>query len=276
MKTRPVNAARAVALVALVGVVMFPAVSAAQSQSRGAAKHYIFDDEFSGKTLSSSWTAVAGANPSNQEQECYSPQNVSVGGGNLREKAQVGTVAKCDCPPSSSDKCPYKSGAIQWRSFSFTYGTVTFRAKFAGGKGTWPAVWLLGTGCQKPTWIDSKTCKWPQPGYNEIDIAEILGSVHTDVNEQIHTDTSKNVQENPGCTAKTTNVADNWHTYKLIWTAKSLTWEIDGKTTCTLTKYIPATPMFMIINTAVGGIGAGPVKASTLPQTTEIDYVRIT
>jgi hypothetical protein len=34
--------------------------------------------------------------------------------------------------------------------------------------------------------------------------------------------------------------------------------------------------MFLIINTAVGGIGAGPVKNSTLPQTTDVDYVRVT
>jgi hypothetical protein len=33
--------------------------------------------------------------------------------------------------------------------------------------------------------------------------------------------------------------------------------------------------MFLIINTAVGGIGGGTVDPSTLPQTHQVDYVRV-
>jgi beta-glucanase (GH16 family) len=66
------------------------------------------------------------------------------------------------------------------------------------------------------------------------------------------------------------------HVYTLIWASGSLTWQIDGVQTCQITCYVPTTPMFMIINTAVGGIGGGTVKNSTLPQTTQIDYVRVT
>jgi beta-glucanase (GH16 family) len=228
----------------------------------------IFDDEFPGSTLSSAWTAVAGpGDQSNYEQECYSPQNVTVSGGVLQEEAEVASP--------STNTCGYISGAVQWTSLSFTYGTVSVRAKLAGGQGTWPAIWLLGADCQTPTWLQN-SCPWPAPGSDEIDIAEILSSVQNSVNEQIHTENPSGVFESPGCAASTSDVSQNWHVYTLIWAPGSLTWEIDGVQTCQVTSYVPTTPMFLIIDTAVGGAGAGTVQNSTLPQTTDINYVRVT
>ena len=235
----------------------------------------LFDDEFLGSTLSSAWTAVAEpGDQSNQEQECFSPKNVTVTGGMLEEEAQVGSISGCNCPPTSTKRCGYISGAVQWTSLSFTYGTVSVRAKMPGGKGTWPAIWLLGTDCQSPNWLEN-LCSWPAPGSNEIDIAEILQSNLTNVNQQVHTENSSGASENPGCTAPASNVSQNWHTYTLVWAPGSLTWEIDGVQTCKITSYVPSTPMFMIINLAVGGVGGGTVQNSTLPQTTEIDYVTV-
>jgi len=236
----------------------------------------MFDDEFPGSTLSSAWTAVAGpGDPSNSEQECYSPQNVTVAGGVLQELAEVGSISNCYCPPWSTTTCRYISGAVQWTSLSFTYGTVSVRAKLSGGKGTWPAIWLLGTNCQSPTWLQNN-CPWPAPGSDEIDIAEILQSNLTAVNEQIHTESPSGAWESPGCTAPASDVSQNWHVYTLVWAPGSMTWEIDGVQTCHITSYVPTTPMFMIIDTALGGVGGGTVKNSTLPQTTQIDYVRVT
>jgi beta-glucanase (GH16 family) len=55
-----------------------------------------------------------------------------------------------------------------------------------------------------------------------------------------------------------------------------MVWKIDGTTTCTIKQsYVPDTPMFLIINTAMGGSG-GSVSNSTLPQTMQIDYVQVT
>jgi beta-glucanase (GH16 family) len=236
----------------------------------------MFDDEFQGSTLSSAWTGVAGpGDASNNEQECFSPQNVTVTGGVLQEKAEVGSISGCNCPLSSTNSCGYTSGAVQWTSLSFTYGTVSVRAKLAGGQGTWPAIWLLGSDCESPTWLQS-SCPWPASGSNEIDIAEILQSNLTGVNEQIHTENSSGTWEEPECTGSTSDVSQNWHIYTLIWAPGSLTWKIDGVQTCQITSYVPTTPMFMIINTAVGGVGGGTVQNSTLPQTTQVDYVRVT
>ena len=252
----------------------------------------IFNDTFKGTALSSNWDGVVGANPSNGEQECYSSSNDSVGRGMLIETAVVGSVAaNCNCPPDSASTtlCPYASGAVQWSSLGFTYGTVSVRAKLAGGVGTWPAIWLLGTECRASItpnvagWIGSGTnCPWPAQGANEIDIAEIqpepIGNPLV-VNEAVHTTDPSGAKVNEGCGSPPVNTcpgnAPGFHTYTLVWAPGSLTWEIDGKSTYSLTQDVPSTPMFLIINTAVGGTGV-TVDNATLPQTTEVSSVKVT
>ncbi len=253
----------------------------------------IFDDTFGGAALSSAWEAVVGSNSFNGEQECYSATDDSVGGDMLTETAVVGSVpANCYCPPGSASKavCPYASGAVQWASLGFTYGTVTVRAKLAGGVGTWPAIWLVGTDCQTSItagvvgWVGSGVdCPWPAQGANEIDIAEIqpepFGSPSV-VNEAVHTTDSSGAKVNEGCgyapgaSTCPANTA-GFHTYTLVWAPGSLTWEIDGEKTFTLTQDVPSTPMFLIMNTAVGGTGV-TVNDATLPQTTEVSSVMVT
>jgi hypothetical protein len=252
----------------------------------------IFDDTFTGTALSSAWDDVVGSSPFNEEQECYQSSNDAVGGDMLAETADVGSVAaNCYCPPGSASKtlCPYASGAVQWSSLGFTYGTVTVRAKLAGGVGTWPAIWLLGTECRNSItadvvgWIGSGVdCPWPAQGANEIDIAEIqpapIGNPSL-VNEAVHTTDESGAEVNEGCgyglvNSCPANVA-GWHTYTLVWAPGSLTWEIDGKSPYTLTKDVPSTPMFLVIDTAVGGTRV-TVDTTTLPQTTDISSVVVT
>ena len=161
---------------------------------------------------------------------------------------------------------------VQWTSYNFLYGTLEIRAKMAGGQGTWPTLWLLGTNCQQTNVVSPDNippCNWPQSGSDEIDMTEILSGNLTTVNQQIHSGSS-----NPGCGAGTTDVSQNWHTYGLVWRPGSIAWTIDGATTCTITTAVPSTPMFLMINTALGGAG-GTVVDSTLPQTLSVDYVRV-
>jgi beta-glucanase (GH16 family) len=131
---------------------------------------------------------------------------------------------------------------------------------------------LLGSNCQATnvkSADNSGACNWPQPGSDEIDITEILNSNHTSVNQQIHS-----AGNNSGCTASTTDVSQNFHVYQLVWAAGSLEWKIDGTSTCKITNGIPSNPMFLIISTAMGGAG-GAINSSTLPQTSLVDYVKI-
>ena len=198
----------------------------------------------------------------NGELQCFLPANVGEGGGYLTE------VVKVD---SSCTGFSYTSGAIQMRTYNFTYGTVSVRAKFAGGTGPWPAIWLLGANCQ-PWRMYTNHCQWPQPGSDEIDIAEILNSNHSAVNQQIHSTAGS-----PGCMPTTSDTSQNWHVYTLIWAPGKVTWEIDGVVTCVQTgAVVPSHPMFLIMNLSLGGTGGGTVNNGTLPQISYFDYVRVT
>ena len=227
---------------------------------------YSFDDEFNGSAFDTTqWVAMnRPGDSSNNELQYYLPTNVNLSNGLLN------ITSKSD---NAVQGYSYTSGMVQWESFNFTYGTIEFRALMAGGQGTWPAVWLLGTNCQQSNVNSADNvppCNWPEPGSDEIDITEILSSNHTQVNQEIHSGSN-----NAGCTAITTDVSQNWHTYDLIWAPGSLTWQIDGVTTCHITSGVPTTPMFLIVNTAMGGAG-GAVNGGTLPQTLSLDYVRVT
>jgi beta-glucanase (GH16 family) len=163
---------------------------------------------------------------------------------------------------------------VQWSSsYNFTYGTVEFRAKMAGGQGTWPAIWLLGVNCQESNLSSADnigSCNWPQPGSDEIDITEIKNANQKTVWQNVISGSS-GFQT---CTPQTSDVSQNFHVYQLIWAAGSLEWKIDGTSTCKFTNNIPSNPMFMMINTAMGGSG-GSVNNSTLPQTLQVDYVKV-
>jgi beta-glucanase (GH16 family) len=226
----------------------------------------VFDDEFNGTSLdTNAWVAMnRPGDLSNSEKQCYKPSNATVGGGNLVILTRV---------DSSCTGYSYTSAMIQWKSFNFTYGYVEVRAKLAGGLGPWPAIWMLGANCQQTNVIEPGNippCSWPNPGSDEIDMTEIAASNHTQVNQQIHSSAG-----NPQCLVGASDVSQNWHTYGLTWTAASVIWTIDGATTCTITTAVPTTPMFLLLNTAIGGLG-GTIDPVTLPQSSFIDYVRVT
>jgi beta-glucanase (GH16 family) len=133
---------------------------------------------------------------------------------------------------------------------------------------------MLGANCQASNLSSADntgSCNWPQQGSDEIDITEIKSGDQTTVWQNVISGAS-GFQT---CTPKTTDVSQNWHVYQLVWTAGALTWKIDGKETCKFTSNIPSNPMFLMVNTAMGGAG-GVVNGSTLPQTLQVDYVKVT
>jgi len=219
---------------------------------------------------SGQWIAFHRAGAPNSNLQCFMPNNVSVSDGNLviTTKSETATCSSFDLPSTTYN---YTSGFVSMRSFNFLYGTVEFRAKFGGGlkTGAWPAVWMADASCQAsdPTGTDDR-CNG-----QEIDIAEILNSDFTHVNQQVHVD---NFTHNDGCTAPITDTSQNFHIYQLIWSAGSLIFKIDGTTTCTITQnYVPSAAMYVKISMFVGNYG-GSVKNASLPWKTMIDYVRVT
>ena len=164
----------------------------------------------------------------------------------------------------------YSTYEVQMRNFNFLYGTVEFRMKIGGGSasGAWPVVWLLDSGCQPsdPTGTDNN-CNG-----QEIDIAEFMGTVDS-VNQQIHVNSDGH---NDGCTGTLADASQNFHTYDLIWAPGSLVWQVDGTTTCTINQsYVPSAPMYLKMSMFLGGLG-GTINNSSLPWTTQFDYVKVT
>jgi hypothetical protein len=244
-----------------------------------ATANVIFYDDFTGTTLGSAWVAMNRAGDySNSEQECYNPSQVSVSNSNLviTTVAQTSTCGDSDHSPG---QFPFLSGMVQWQTFNFTYGTVEFRAKTAGGRGSWPAVWLLGADCQASN-INSAdnvgSCNWPNPGSDEIDILEMSDNNYISVGHDMFVSSG-----GQACFQNaSSDTSQNWHVYTMTWKAGSVTYAIDGTPAgCSHTQNVPTTPMFLIINNAIASAGASaswPVVPSDFPQTMEVDYVKIT
>lgn len=234
-----------------------------------AVSDVIFFDDFSGSAVDGGvWTVMnRPGDPSNDEPQCYRPDNVAVADGRLAITARAESI-DCNGAPRA-----YTSGMVQWTNFSFLYGTVEIRARMADGQGPWSALWLLGTNCQQQN-IDfdpNGPCNWPVTGSDEIDIADHLYASRTQVVQAIHSNAT-----NFWCTASATDVTTNWHTYRLAWSPGLAVWSIDGVDTCRTTSGVPSTPMFLLLNVAMDGTGGGPIVDSTLPQTLFVDYVKVT
>ena len=151
----------------------------------------------------------------------------------------------------------YTSGAITtFAKFHQTYGYFVMRAKLPEGQGLWPAFWLLPS-----------NGKWPP----ELDVMENLGG-----------DPSTVFMSNfwPGGQSQTKftgpNFSEGYHTFALEWHPDVLIWYVDNIERRRYTgSGIPQTPMYMLVNLAVGGNWPGaPTQGTAFPQSLDIDYVR--
>ena len=259
----PTPAVQRTAAVAAPDTGTTPGSSAAPTDLRG----YLFDDEFNDTMIDpSAWGVLdRGGDASNAENQCYKPENVSESGGFLQIRSKV---------DSSCKGYKYTSGMVQWKKFNFTEGTIEVRAKQSGGRGSWPAQWLLGADCQAANLTTDEnygSCNWPNPGSDEIDIAEFKTSGPSSVWQNV-------VSGGSGfktCRPDVSDSSANFHVYSLTWHARSLVWKVDGKATCTQMNVVPSKPMFLIMNNAMGGGGGGEINPSDFPQTMQIDYVRV-
>jgi len=244
----------------------------------------IFSDDFSGTSLDSAWTVIDRHGEYAQgETECNVPGAVSVAGNilSITTTAQSATCGDFNLDGSvrhAPTSWPYTTGDVQWRSFNFTYGTVTYRAKFpAQVTSTWPAIWFLGSNCQatNPQTADTGYASCPQiekpgSGYREIDTTECYQNEWCQL--ALAQPSSFPVCQYP--------VDANWHTYTFTWTSKSISMSMDGQPTgCSFTSAhgyrIPHKPMFMLIQTQTGGSGLTPDN-SQLPAVLQVSDVTVT
>ena len=160
-------------------------------------------------------------------------------------------------------------GKADWK-----YGRFVVRAKLPGGRGTWPAIWMLASDCDKVGW----------PACGEIDIMEYVGYDPGVVHANIHTKGRNHVlKNNKGAKISVPDAETAFHEYVLEWTPKKMDFFLDDKHYFTYEKeggedlWPFDKPFYLILNLAVGGGwgGRNGVDPSRFPARFEVDYVRV-
>jgi len=203
----------------------------------------------------------------NNELQYYArdrPENARVSGGRLIITAR--REALSTRPDWGGQQ--YSSARLVTRGkASWTYGFIEVRAKLPCGRGTWPAIWTLGT---RGTWPDD----------GEIDIMEQVGSDPTRIFGTIHT-----LQSGGPGTGGATRVADpcgTFHDYQLTWTRDEIQIGVDGVNYYRAPRFAGGYsawpfdfPQYLLLNIAIGGTLGGTVDNTIFPVTLEVDYVRV-
>lgn len=250
---------------------LFALVSHCQAQDTPKKKGYklLWADEFNrpGKPDPAIWTAETGGNGwGNNEAQYYTDrvENAVVKDGKLFITA---------LKEEYNGKSYTSARLITKGKRDFTYGRVEVAAKLPAGKGTWPAIWMLGSNIGEVGW----------PKCGEIDIMEHVGFDMNVVHASIHT----KAFNHPAGTQKTAKtlvdqVDGKFHVYAMEWTPKKIDFFIDGKLYFIYTpdEYNPdqwpfANPAFIILNLAIGGNWGGEVDTTSFPKVMEVDYVRV-
>ncbi len=151
--------------------------------------------------------------------------------------------------------------------YAFTYGKVEFRAKLPAGRGTWPALWMLGS--------DIGTTGWP--GCGEIDIMEHLGRDLNNIYSTFHYPGHSGGSAN-GATKMIQNATTDFHIYTLEWSASLIKMSVDGQQIHSLVNNnsVPFNhDFFLIMNVAIGGNFGGDIDPAFSSASMEVDYVRV-
>lgn len=243
--------------------------------NENATSTLVFADEFEtdGALDSQKWTLET--NPPNNgswwngEEQHYTDRidNAYISDGTLK------IVAKKEQYSFAGSTKSYTSARLNSK-FKFTYGRIDVRAKLPSGKGTWPAIWTLGS--------NITTIGWPSCG--EIDILEHWGHNPTKVSSAIHTLACSGVTncQEAKIGEKTVNDYNTaFHVYSVNWTSESIGFYIDNQL---LYSYNPSTKtnenwpfyqdQFILLNVAMGGSWFN-IDPDFIESTMEIDYVRV-
>jgi beta-glucanase (GH16 family) len=230
----------------------------------------VWSDEFNGKGLSdpAKWNYDEGV-AYNHEAQFYTRErleNVRQENGNLiieARKEQIKNAA-------------YSSGRITTEGkATWRYGRVEVRAKLPTGRGTWPAIWMLGA--------NTPQAGWPKGG--EIDIMENVGFDPDTIHANIHTEKYNHVRKtNKGAQITVPKPYQDFHVYAVEWTPERMDFFVDD------TRYFSYVnehtgedawpydqPFYLILNVAIGGDWGGQkgIDDTIFPVRMEVDYVRV-
>ena len=233
----------------------------------------VWSDEFdrAGLPDSSKWAYDTGMNKQgwhNREKQYYSgprAENAAVVDGRLvitARKEQMSTAPDWGGQAYTSTRL-LTAGKQDW-----TYGFFEIRAKLPCGKGTWPAIWMLGS-----------QGGWPAGG--ELDIMEQTGKEPSKVFSTTHTSAGSG-GNGAGAATQVLDACSAFHNYQMLWTAQKIIFGIDGKPHFTYNnagtgkaQWPFDAPQFLILNIAIGGDLGGEVDDAIFPVKMEVEYVRV-
>lgn len=162
-------------------------------------------------------------------------------------------------------------GKAEW-----THVRVEVRAQVPAARGTWPAIWMLGT--------NIRDAGWPRCG--EIDIMEHVGHDAGVIHGSIHTAKYNHTKGTHRTgTVKVPDATTAFHVYAIEWTGARIDFLIDGKKYFSYEKEPGAgddawpydKPHYLLLNLAIGGAWGGQkgVDGDAFPQRMLVDYVRV-
>jgi len=231
-----------------------------------------WSDEFNNNGLpdSSKWNYETGGNGwGNNELEYYTDHNIE----NARvENGFLNITAK----KQKTGKNLYTSARLTTKNkANFQYGKIEVRAKLPAGRGTWPAVWMLGNNINEVGW----------PACGEIDIMEHVGYEKDSIHGTVHTEAYNHVKGTQrGKAVFISNPYDSFHNFSIEWTPEKIDFLMDGQQYFQFvnehltTKEWPfSQPFYLIMNLAIGGGWGGKmgVDETIFPATMQVDYVRV-
>ncbi len=255
----------------------------------------VFEDNFEGTAGQSINTNIwnfdigNGVNGwGNQESQFYTdrPENISLDG-------QGNMVITARREPFQGFN--FTSARINTRgNFDQQFGRFEARIQMPGGRGVWPAFWMLGANIEIEPDDDPNTVIWPFPG--EIDITEQRGQEPFRTHGSMH---------GPGYSAGQALTSsfdldndrfdEGFHEYAIEWRPEQVEFFIDGVRFNTISREdVPAggdwvfddvdadgnegtgQPFFILLNVAVEGTFVGDTTPTTaFPQEMIVDYVRV-
>ena len=245
----------------------------------GGPMTLVWSDEFDGAQLDpATWLIQTGDGTNvglppgwgNNELQYYQADNVALSNG----------VAVITAREESVGGLNYTSARITTQDrVAFRYGRIEARIRLPGGKGLWPAFWLLSQ--------DSPYGSWAATG--EIDVMEAsnLGvGGKNDVFLTLHyggefpeNRFSSEDHEVEG------SATDEFHDYAIEWDPSEFRWYVDGELKRTEDNWFSSAAPYpapfdqafhILLNVAVGGNIPGSPDASTqFPVTMEVDWVRV-
>jgi len=170
----------------------------------------------------------------------------------------------------------YTSARLVTRGIqTWKYGRFEVRAKVPAGRGTWPAIWMLGENISEVGW----------PACGEIDIMEYVGYDPNTFHGNIHTAAYNHIIDtNRGNAVEVDSPWDTFHIFAIEWFEDRIDFFLDGEKYFTFEKESDDAavwpfdkPQYLLLNLAIGGNWGGRegIDDSLFPHQFVVDYVRI-